>query len=337
MAESRVGLCFLDRPGARDQVRYAQLAEQRGFHSIWLCETRLARDGISLLGAMAATTDRIKLGTGIVNTWTRPVSLMAMTFATLDELAGTPGRMICGLGAYWEPLASKQGIDRRKPLLQMREYVTALRRLLALERVDLDGELVKVHDLELDLGHGVARTPKQVPIYIGATGDKMLELSGEIADGVVLNCNTSAAYVRAAMGQIAAGAARAGRDLAAIDRPVLVTMALDRDRDRALDEARYLITMYLGQQPHVGKAAGYPQSFLESLNEAMGGWPPRPGGVEAAMKLVGDDIVNELTIAGNADDCRRRARDYLDAGASYVVPLVTSDNVPEIIAAFEGF
>ena len=80
---------------------------------------------------------------------------MAMTLATLDEMA--PGRVICGLGAYWDPLAWKQGIKRSKPVTQMREYLTAVRRLLNLEEFTYEGEFVKLRDITLDLGHGVVR------------------------------------------------------------------------------------------------------------------------------------------------------------------------------------
>jgi 5,10-methylenetetrahydromethanopterin reductase len=124
---TRVGLCFLDRPDLARCLRLVRMAEELGFSEAWVCETRLARDAISVLGAFAAVTGRIRLGTGIINSWTRAAPLTAMTFATLDELA--PGRTMLGLGAYWDPLAWKQGITRRKPLRQMREYVEVVRRL----------------------------------------------------------------------------------------------------------------------------------------------------------------------------------------------------------------
>lgn len=329
---SRVGVCFLDRPGAQDQIKYAQLADQMGYDTIWICETRLARDAISILGGIAATTRNIKLGSNVVNSWTRPPSLMAVTFATLQELSG--GRAICGIGAYWDPLAWKQGIERHKPLLQMREYINVMRALLRLERVTFEGDLVKVRDLELDLGHGMPRNPIHVPIYIGATGPQMLELAGEIADGVALNGNVSVEYTRDAVAQIRKGADRAGRKLSDLEFPILLSVSMDKDGDKARDEARHLITMYLGQQPHVGKASGLPPQFVDRLTETMGGWPPRPGGVEAAERLVGDDIVNLLTVAGTPDECLHRAREYIAAGATFVAPMTYSDNVPEILEVF---
>ncbi len=330
--KSRVGLCFLDRPGAPEQIKYAQMADQMGFESIWICETRLARDAISVLGGIAAATKNIKLGSNVVNTWTRPPSLMALTFATLQELSS--GRAICGIGAYWDPLAWKQGIERKKPLKQMREYIHVMRALLNMERVTFEGELVQVRDLALDLGHGMPRNPVRLPIYIGATGPQMLELSGEIADGVCLNGNMSVAYTRDAIEHIRQGAERAGRKLSELEFPILLSVSMDKDGDKARDEARHLITMYIGQQPHVGKAAGLPAEYVDSITNAMGGWPPRPGGVEAAMRLVGDDIVNMLAVAGTPDECVRGAREYLAAGATYVIPMTYSENVPEILEVF---
>src|SRR5581483_5352240 len=192
--------------------------------------------------AFAATTSRIKVGSGVVNTWTRNVGLLAATFVTLDDLA--PGRVMLGLGAWWEPLASKVGVDRRKPLTAMRETVEVVRRLLAMERVTFHGEFVNVTDIEIDIVHG-DRSPRRVPIYVGATGMRMMELAGEIGDGVLLNYLVGPTYDATALEHLAAGAARAGRTIDEIDRPQLVVCSLDEDRDLALDRARELVTQYL--------------------------------------------------------------------------------------------
>ncbi|MFP6689281.1 MAG: LLM class flavin-dependent oxidoreductase, partial [Alphaproteobacteria bacterium] len=206
----KIGFGFLDRPGVRDQLRLAAKAEGLGYDSLWVTETRLARDAVSVLGAMAAVTERIRLGSCIVNSWTRGPALMAMTFATLDNLA--PGRMNLGLGAYWDPLAWKQGIERKKPLSQMREYIGVVRRLLALEDgVTHEGELINVRDLTLDLGHGDPRVPPDVKIFIGPTGPKMMELTGEIAHGALINGILPPTYTRRSLERTAVGAARAGR------------------------------------------------------------------------------------------------------------------------------
>jgi len=330
---SRVGICFLDRPDARTQVALSQQAESLGYESVWICETRTARDAISVMGAVAHQTERIKIGAGVVNTWTRPASLMALTFATLDELA--PARMLMGLGAYWDPLAWKQGVIRSRPITQMREYVEVCRRLLALETVTFEGDLVQVRDLRLELGEGASDAPRDVPIYIGATGPQMLALSGEIADGVLLNGFTSLAYQAQAFDRMAAGAARAQKSLDDLDLPqVIVVSADDRHPERALEIALRMTTMYLGQQPHIARASGVSQELIDEVSEEMGGWPPRDGGIEAAMPLVPVEVVSSLCVWGNLATCREGLAAYATRPNVYPVPLPVTENYSEMIEAF---
>ena len=330
---SKVGFGFLDRPEVREQLRLAAKAEVLGYDSLWVTETRLARDAISVLGGMAATTERVRLGSCIVNSWTRGPALMAMTFATLDNLA--PGRMNLGLGAYWDPLAWKQGIERRKPLTQMREYVGVLRRLLALEDgVTHEGELVRVRDLTLDLGHGDPRTPPAVKIFIGPTGPRMMELSGEIADGALINGILSPAYTRRSLERIAAGAARAGRTLADVEKLQLVNISMNEDRDKALFDAKRVVTQYLGQQPHFAKAWEIPEDRVAEISRVMGGWPPRPGGIEDAMALVDDDLVGELIAYGTPDECVTSAQRWLDTGLDQLILIPLSRNYDETLEVF---
>jgi len=328
-----VGVGFLDRPGLSEQLRLAKKAESLGYESLWVTETRLARDAVSVLGAMAATTERVRLGTCIVNTWTRGPALMAMTVATLDNLA--PGRIALGLGAYWDPLAWKQGIERSKPLTQMREYVGVLRRLLALEDgVSFEGERVKVRDLTLDLGHGDPRVPPDAKIFIGPTGPKMTELAGEIADGALLNGILSPSYTRQALKRLATGAARAGRSLDDFEKIQLVNISMGRDRDKALYDAKRLVTQYLGQQPHFAKAWEFPEDRLARIKEVMGGWPPRPGGVEDAMALVDDEMVADLIAFGTPEECVASAQRWLDAGLDELILIPLSRNYDEILEVF---
>lgn len=332
MTERRVGMCFLDRPGPRRQAALSRRMEDLGYESVWVCETRTARDAVSVLGAAAYATERIKLGTGVVNSWTRPASLMALTFATLDEMA--PGRMLLGLGAYWDPLAWNQGIERRRPIRQMREYIGVVRRLLDMETVTFEGELVQVRDLRLDLGAGVERIPKRIPVYIGATGPQMLALSGEIADGVMLNGFTSLTYLAAALEHIERGAERAGRKAEDLDLPQTVVVAMDEDEERALEAAARMTAMYLGQQPHIARASGVDQDLLDRVRTAMGGWPPKEGGVEAAIPLVPVEVVRSLTAAGTPEQCRKQAAAYLIRPNIYPALLPITDNYEEIIEAF---
>src|SRR3989304_5962208 len=212
----RVALYLQDKHPVRDGMTYVRYAEERGFEAVWQAESRLVREATIPLAAFAAVTERVKVGTGAVNLWTRNVGLMAAPFVTADDLA--PGRVLLGIGAWWEPLASKVGVDRRKPLQAMREVVEVVRRLIRMERVTFHGEFVNVTDIEIDIVHG-NRLPRDVPIYIGATGMKMMELAGEIGDGVLLNYLVGPRYNATALEHLAAGAERAGRTLDGGDRP----------------------------------------------------------------------------------------------------------------------
>jgi 5,10-methylenetetrahydromethanopterin reductase len=264
------------------------------------------------MAAFAATTTKIKVASGVTNNWTRNIGLLAATFLTLDDLA--PDRIICGIGAWWDPLASKVGIKRHKPLSAMRDTVQVLRRLLNMETVTHDSEFHHLDGIQLDVVHG-RTTPRNVPIYIGATGDRMLELTGEIADGVVLNYLVSPEYNRRAMDRLADGAARAGRSLDDLDRPQLVVCSVAETRAEALDGARLMVTQYLGQQPHIMKASGVPESVLEEIGRVLT-WPATHDQVEAASKLVPDDIVQMICAAGTADEVREKVARYMADGCT---------------------
>ena len=204
----RVALYLQDAHPIRDGMDYAQYAEERGFEAVWQAESRLVRDAIVPMSTYAAVTKKIKVGSGVINNWTRNIGLLAATFLTLDDLA--PDRIICGIGAWWDPLAKNVGIDRRKPLTAMRETVEVLRRLLNMENVTFHGEFHHVDGVELDVVHG-RKEPRNVEIMIGATGPMMMALTGEIADGAVLNYCVPPEYNDMAMEQLEKGARKAGR------------------------------------------------------------------------------------------------------------------------------
>jgi 5,10-methylenetetrahydromethanopterin reductase len=329
-SEGRVALYLQDKHPLRDGMRYVRHAEERGFEAVWQAESRLVREATVPMAAFAATTERIKVGSGVVNPWTRNVGLMASTFVTLDDLA--PGRVILGIGAWWDPLASKVGIKRERPLLAMREYIEVVRRLIAMENVTFHGEFVDVSDIEIDIVHG-DRSARHVPIYLGATGMKMMELAGEIADGVVLNYLVGPRYNAEAMQHLAEGAAKAGRSLEDIDRPQLVVCSLDEDRASALERARELVTQYLGQQPHIGKASGVDQSLLDDIAKVLT-WPAGPEEIRKAMALVPDEVVQMITASGTPDECRAKVREFVDAGCTCPILYPLGDDVEAMIEAF---
>ena len=312
MSPDRVALYLQDAHSLQDGIQYARYAESKGFEAVWQAESRLVRDAIVPMAAFAATTTKLKVGSGVINNWTRNIGLLAATFLTLDDLA--PNRIICGIGAWWDPLAKNVGVERRKPLLAMRETIEVMRRLLRMENVTFHGEFHHVTGIELDVVHG-RREPRHVPIYLGATGDQMMELTGEIADGAVLNYCVPLEYNDKALELLDKGAKRAGRRVEDLDRPQLVVCAVDNDRKKAIEAAKVLLTQYLAQQPHIAKASGVSEDIVKKVQSVLG-WPATIEQVHQAMQYVPDEFVLKISATGTPDEARAKVREYIKRGCT---------------------
>ncbi len=329
-ADYPVALYLQDAHDIRTGMDLVRQAEDRGFDAVWQADSRLVRDAVVPMAAFAASSDRIKVGSGVIDIWTRNPARLASTFSTLDDLA--PGRIICGLGAWWDPLATKVGIDRARPLRVMREVVTAIRALLANETVSMDGAHVHLDGVELDYVYQ-ERRPKDVPIYIGATGMQMMELTGEIADGAVLNYLVAPEYTAEAMAALERGAAKAGRSIDDIDRPQLVVCSIDTDRQRALDAARLMVTQYLGQQPHIMKASGVPQERLDDIGKVLT-WPAPHEPVEAASRLVPDEVVQRGPASGEPAEVVAKVDEYVANGCTCPILYPLGPDVQPMLDTF---
>ncbi len=326
----RVALYLQDAHDLRDGLDYVRYAEQRGFEAVWQAESRLVRDAIVPMAAYAAVTERIKIGSGVINNWTRNIGLLAATYLTLDDLA--PNRIICGIGAWWDPLARNVGIDRKKPLTAMKETVMVLRRLLNMERVTFHGSFINVEGIELDVVHG-RKGPRNVPIYIGATGDQMMEMTGEIADGAVLNYCVPPQYNEKALELLAQGAKKAGRSLDDIDRPQLVVCSVDPDHDRAIDTTRELLTQYLAQQPHIAKASGVSEEVVQRIQSILG-WPATHEQILRAKHLVPEDLILRITASGTPAEARAKVEEYQKNGCTCPILYPVGGDVRLLIDTF---
>lgn len=329
----RVGLHLQDDLSLQDSLRFVQQAETYGFYAVWQAESRLARDVVVPMSAYAAATHHIKIGSAVMNIWTRNVSTIASTFLTLDDLA--PDRIMCGLGDWWEPLAQNVGVHRRKPLLAMREVVESTRALLARQVVTFPGQFVHLKDIQLDVVYG-RREARDVPIFIGATGPKMMALAGQIADGVLLNYLVSPSYTEGAIAQLEVGARQGGRSLESIDRPQLIACALDDDNPQgAVEKARRVVTLYIRQQPQVMLASGVPQQLIDEIAQVLP-LPATDEQIRDVMRLVPDEVVHMVTASGDKHTVKAKVREYISAGATYPVLYPLCDNVGELIRGFSS-
>ena len=326
----RMALYLQDSHDLRDGMDYAKYAEEKGFEAVWQAESRLVRDAIVPMAAYAAVTNTLKVGSGVINNWTRNIGLLAATFLTLDDLA--PNRIICGIGAWWDPLAKNVGIERRKPLLAMRETVEVMRRLLNMERVTFHGEFHHVDGIELDVVHG-RREPRNVPIMIGATGDLMMEMTGEIADGCVMNYCVAPEYNDKALELLTKGAKKAGRRLEDLDRPQLIVCSVDEDHDKAIDYSKMLLCQYMAQQPHIAKASGVSDDVVHEIQSILG-WPATKEQINKAKHLVPDELVLRITASGTPSEARAKVAEYTKRGCTCPILYPVGGNFKLLIDTF---
>jgi 5,10-methylenetetrahydromethanopterin reductase len=327
---NRMALYLQDSHDLRDGLDYVRYAEEKGFEAVWQAESRLVRDAIVPMAAYAAVTDTLKVGSGVINNWTRNIGLLAATFLTLDDLA--PNRIICGIGAWWDPLAANVGIERRKPLTAMRETVEVLRRLLNMERVTFHGEFHHVDNIELDVVHG-RREPRNVPIMIGATGPKMMEMTGEIADGAVLNYCVAPEYNDRALEQLEIGAKKAGRSVDDLDRPQLIVCSVDEDHDTAIEYTKMLLCQYMAQQPHIAKASGVSDEVVQEIQSILG-WPATKEQINKAKHLVPDELVHKITASGTPDEAKAKVDEYVKRGCTCPILYPVGGNFKLLIDTF---
>lgn len=326
----RVALYLQDSHALRDGINCVRYAESRGFEAVWQAESRLVRDAVVPMAAYAASTDRIQVGSAVINNWTRNIGLLAATFLTLDDLA--PNRIICGIGAWWDPLAKNVGIDRRKPLTAMRETILVLRRLLNMERVTFDGDFIHVSGIELDVVHG-RREPRHVPIMIGATGDQMMELAGEIADGVVLNYCVPPEHNDHALELLEKGSRKSGRKFDNLERPQLIVCSVDQDHDQAIEASRMLLCQYLAQQPHIATSSGVSMDVVAEIQSILG-WPATKEQINAAKYLVSDELILRITASGTPLEARAKVQEYIDHGATCPILYSAGGNMQLLIDTF---
>jgi 5,10-methylenetetrahydromethanopterin reductase len=316
----RTGILFAGAPSVPEMVERAQRAEARGFESVWVAETRMTRDAFVPLAAIAQATERVRVGSGIVNAYTRNPVVVAISFIGLEELA--PGRIVMGLGAGSPLVLAPQGVAFEKPLTRLREYCDVIPRLVRGEAVSYHGEAVTLESAQVEdllsqeASPGGPRT--RIPLCLGVTGPRAMEYAGEVADVVLMNSCLGTDYVRRARGLLEVGARRAGRSVDEIEVAIGLATAVGDDSAAAKRLAARWIGLYTSLFPNIARATGVDSAVLDPIARAFA-----EDGLEAAARLVGDDLVDRLAVAGTPDECRARLDDYRAAGIDVpvIVPL----------------
>jgi 5,10-methylenetetrahydromethanopterin reductase len=322
MTDRRLGLLFVGAPAVPEMVRLAQRAEARGFDSIWVAETRMTRDGFVPLAAIAAATERVRVGTGIVNVYTRGAVVLAVSFASLSELA--PGRVQMGLGAGSPLVLAPQGVAWERPVARLREYVDVLLPLLRGEEVRFEGNFVRLDGARIEdvLAGGDIGAAAPPPLWLGVTGRRAVELAGEVADGVLFNVCLPTEYLDRARDWLAAGAARAGRDPGAVEVGMAVVVSPHADSAVGKARAHRFCALYLSLFPNIAKETGVDADHLAETRAAF-----ESGGVEAAAAVLDPSVAERLTAAGTPAECQARLDEYRAAGVELPVLVALEDSV----------
>ena len=274
-----------------ESIARARAAERLGYESVWTTQMPDARDAALVLAAYASNTERVKLGTGVLPIYTRHPTAMAQMAATLDELS--QGRFILGIGiSHKVTVEGMWGLRLEDPVQAMREYLTIVRTILREGGSTTEGKHFTAR--------GVYSAPHraEVPIMISALNPRMLELAGELADGVVLYMCTPA-YVRDhVVPTVRKGREKVGKTLQGFEVVSAVPVSLTTDRAAAHDVFRKTVARY----------ASLP--YYRKMMDASG------LGSELSAERVGERVLDELAGIGGEDQVRDAVRRYREAGVT---------------------
>jgi F420-dependent oxidoreductase-like protein len=311
---------------AAQQLELAREAERLGYDSAWVAEA-YGSDAATVLAWLAAQTSSIHLGSAAFQIPARSPAMTAMTAATLDQLSG--GRFRLGLGLSGPQVAEGwYGQRFARPLSRARDYLSVVRMALERQRVSYQGET-----LELPLPDGPGKALKltispaqpRLPIYLGAMGPRNLALAGELADGWLgfLYAPEHAAGFRE---HLAAGAARAGRDLDGFDVAPNVQVHIADDLAAARDAMRPFLALYIGgmgsreRNFYTEQAARY--GFEQAARTVQDHY--LAGDRAQAMAALPDELIDLVTLCGPAARVRERLAAHREAGVGTLIAAPTA-------------
>jgi F420-dependent oxidoreductase-like protein len=306
---------------SEQQLDLVKAAEDAGFDSVWAAEA-YGSDTATVLAWIAGQTERIKIGSAIFQIPARSPAMTAMTAATLDQLSN--GRMVLGIGSSGPQVAEGwHGQRFPKQLQRTREYVEIVRKALARERLEYDGEQ---YTLPLPDGPGKAlklmipTVQDRIPIYIAAIGPKNTQLTAEIADGW-LPTFFSPEHVGEFRELLEEGAGRAGKSLNGFDIAPNVNIAIDDDVDRARDVMRPFLALYVGgmgsRKQNFYNALVRRYGFEEAADEVQELY--LAGKKDEAAAALPAELIDKTSLCGPAERIKERLDVYRDAGVGTLI------------------
>jgi 5,10-methylenetetrahydromethanopterin reductase len=318
----RVGLCFDGFYSIQEMIELARLADEIGMESIWMSDHLCFRDSLTTSMALLASTHTIKVAPAPMSPYSRYPIISVMSIATMEEFA--PSRVIASPGTGNAAALKEAGIESPRPLKTMREYVDILRRLLRGDTVHFQGEMFQVNGAKMGF---IPSTP--IPLYLTAVRPKMLQLGGEIGDGVLLSAGCAPGYIAQCVDEIKKGAEKVGKSLADRDVAGFVTASVADNPGEAM-EANKLFLAYIFRNTHHAEniRLGGGRVDQEGLAVAVAkrDW-------EAAKKFISDEVVHAHSVAGTPADCRRQLESFIQGGLNLpiLLPMGTQEARKQVI------
>jgi F420-dependent oxidoreductase-like protein len=316
-----------------EQVELAMLADELGLDSVWISEA-WGQDAVSVLGLLAGRTERVALGSGLLQIPARRPAATAMAAATLDVLSG--GRFRLGLGVSGPQVSEGwYGVPFARPVARTREYVEIVRLALARKTLEYDGR-----EYQLPLPNGAGRPLKllaapvqeRIPVYLGAVGPKAVEQTGEIADGW-LPFMVDPKHADMLFEPLERGLARAGRSRAEIDVAAAVALAIDDDVAAARAAVRPWLAFYLGAMGSREK-----NFYVELAGRA--GYGPAARACQKAMlagdragaaAALSDELVDAMALATTPAGLDDRLAALAGCGVDTLVAVPLSADRPRTV------
>ena len=309
-----VGLSIGSRWTDMDQIlAVARRADELGYDTVWIGEA-WGMDAFTVLTAIACHTSRIRLGTGIATVFSRTPALLAQSIASLDVVS--KGRAVLGLGTSGRAVIEGwHGLRYARPVERTREYINIIRMALAGQRVNHRGPLFQLAGFRLLF----PPVQERIPIFVASLGPKNLALTGELADGW-LPIWVHVDHLPGMKKQVEEGAAKAGRSINDVSVAPQVLAYVTRNADERA-EARRLLSAHMayylgGMGPHYQELFRR-YGYVEESQRVREAWAKSDR--EKAASLISDDMLDNIALYGDAEECREKLERFRERGADMPV------------------
>ncbi|MDO8754637.1 MAG: LLM class flavin-dependent oxidoreductase [Anaerolineales bacterium] len=318
-----IGIGFAARGKVSDVVRWADNAQRRGIHSVWMHDSLFERDAVSYASAIAAQIPNIRVALGALSSYTRAPALIAMTISALDEMA--PGRIILGMGTALPLRLAQMGIPYKPD-----EGVESVSKAIDLIRAMWAGQRIPSVTPNLPPIQAMFPPVHRVPVYIAAYRTAFLQLAGQKADGYLARPAESIPNMKRLIAKLRKAAVEAGRDENAVDVAGYLLTHVDKSRHEALNRAKrepFVIYMMSVLSNFSLEKAGFEPALRDQI---MAAW--RAEDYHKAAQIIPDDMLDAFMLCGTPEEVAEGAARFNEAGMNtpIIQPCIQEDDQEEL-------